>query len=157
MGCKLLVTPIGNLSITWTKKGILRIRIGRGRRIGNPPAFVEKLLKVLKEYFSGKRVSFEGIPLDFSSVNKFFKDVYQAVSKIKYGHTATYKQIAKMVGCKNVARAVGLALRKNPLPIVIPCHRVIYSTGRTGKYIFGRKAKQILLAIEAKTCQCPKI
>lgn len=148
MGCRSISTIIGNLAICWTRKGISCIKNGGCKTSGGEPVFVKRLIRMLKRYFSGRRVSFKGIPLDLSSVNRFCKKVYQAVCRIKYGHKATYKQIARIVGCKNGARAVGMALSKNPVPIVIPCHRVIYSTGEIGRYSLGKRAKQTLLTIE---------
>ena len=105
-----------------------------------------KIQKQLEEYFSGKRRKFT-LPLDPQGT-AFDKKVWKATQKIPYGQVRTYKDIAKMIGKPKASRAVGNALGRNPIPILIPCHRVIASNGTLGGYSSGLKIKKILLTLE---------
>ena len=100
----------------------------------------------LKEYFAGKRKKFE-VPLDPQGT-EFQKKVWKALQEIPYGKTRSYKQIAKMIGQPKACRAVGMANNKNPIWILIPCHRVIGADGSLTGYGGGIKMKQKLLEIE---------
>ncbi len=103
----------------------------------------------MKSYFSGKKVAFN-VPFRIDYFTEFEKRVLKTVEKIEYGKITTYKNIALYLGDKRLARAVGNALRKNPLPIIIPCHRVIGSDGSLGGFMGknGIEIKGILLKIE---------
>lgn len=103
----------------------------------------------LLEYFAGKRTSFE-LPLDAEGT-EFQKRVWQRLCQIPYGKTKSYKDIAKELKDANASRAVGTANGKNPLSIVIPCHRVISSDGSLGGYAGGLELKKKLLALELAT------
>jgi len=105
-----------------------------------------KIQKQFEEYFSGKRRKFT-LPLDLQGT-AFDQKVWKATQKIPYGQVRTYKEIAKMIGKPNASRAVGNALGRNPIPIIIPCHRVIASDGTLGGYSSGLKIKKILLRLE---------
>lgn len=102
----------------------------------------------LKEYFSGKRRKFT-LPLDPQGT-KFDQKVWKATQKIPYGQVRTYKDIAKIIGKPQASRAIGNALGRNPIPIIIPCHRVIASNGTLGGYSSGLKIKKMLLLLEQK-------
>lgn len=78
----------------------------------------------------------------------FAKKVYKVVLTIPLGDVRTYKWVAKKIGNPRAVRAVGLALKNNPYPLIIPCHRIVHSNGRLGGYIFGRKTKRVLLNLE---------
>ena len=108
----------------------------------NADDFVEKDTKLLvkaknelEEYFDGKRKEFD-LPLKQEGT-EFQKKVWNALSKIPYGETRTYKEIAKMIGNEKASRAVGMANNKNNIPIIIPCHRVIGSNGKLVGYALG--------------------
>lgn len=100
----------------------------------------------LAEYFEGRRTSFD-LKLDLPG-NGFRQRAQRALSNIEYGQTATYGEVAEMLGSPRAARAVGTACATNPLPIVLPCHRVTTSTGAIGGYSGGRWRKERLLALE---------
>lgn len=85
----------------------------------------------------------------------FARKVYRAVLSIPRGEVRTYKWVAKRAGCPKAYRAAGSILRKNPLPLVIPCHRVVKSDSRLGEYIFGAKMKKFILDLE-KEITCPE-
>ncbi len=121
----------------------------------NADDFVEKDTKLLvkaknelEEYFDGKRKEFD-LPLKQEGT-EFQKKVWNALSKIPYGETRTYKEIAKMIGNEKASRAVGMANNKNNIPIIIPCHRVIGSNGKLVGYALGLDMKQYLLDLEIK-------
>ena len=101
------------------------------------------------EYLSGKRKCFE-LPYKSEDDNTFRGSVYNIVSKIPYGEVMTYKQVAIALGEAKKARAVGQALNKNKLLVLMPCHRVIKSDGSTGGFAYGHDLKKRLLDIEAK-------
>ncbi|MGG7165348.1 methylated-DNA--[protein]-cysteine S-methyltransferase [Clostridium ihumii] len=103
----------------------------------------------LQEYFSGVRTKFE-LPLNPKGTD-FMKDVWSALEKIPYGETKTYGEIAKIIGRDKAYRAVGLANNKNPIPIFIPCHRVIGANGKLVGYAGGLNIKKQLLELEKVT------
>lgn len=104
-------------------------------------------LKQLDEYFCNKRDKFN-LPIKFVTGTPFQKKVWQNLSKIPYGKTNSYKELATKVGDEKKARAVASACRANPIPIVIPCHRVIAANGSLGGYAGGAKLKEWLLDLE---------
>ena len=155
-----LSTEIGEIFIASTYKGICDITIGK-----NENDFVENIknkyrfeilrddkhlkneIKELKEYFNNKLKKFES-KLDIREGTKFQRKVWKYLEKIPYGETCSYKQIAKQVGNNKGYRAVGNANGKNPIPIIIPCHRVITTNGKLGGYGSGIWRKEILLRLE---------
>lgn len=107
-----------------------------------------KTRKQLSEYFAGKRKSFSlPIAIDKLPATAFQRRVWKAMTKIPYGRTVTYKKLAQMAGSPNASRAVGNACGKNPLPIIIPCHRVVASNG-IGGFSGGINTKKQLLRLE---------
>jgi len=106
-----------------------------------------QIISELKEYFAGKRTKFT-VGMIFLNGSDFQKRVWQALLKIPHGQVVSYKDLAEMVGCPNGFRAVGNANGKNPLPIVVPCHRVIGADGRLGGYSGGLAIKRHLLNLE---------
>ncbi len=105
------------------------------------------LIDDLIRYLSGEVVDFSGYEVDLSGLTDFERSVLCETRKIEYGSVVTYSELAARIGKPNAARAVGNALSKNPLPIVIPCHRVV-SKGGIGGYAFGVEAKRCLLKLE---------
>lgn len=114
------------------------------------PSLFAELVERLKSYFAGNRVAFPD-KLDLSPATPFQREVWRLTRLIPYGETRSYSWIAKKMGKAGAGRAVGQALAKNPLPIIIPCHRVIASDGRLGGYSGGLETKRYLLQQEAAT------
>jgi len=109
-----------------------------------------RLLKAgLRRYFKGQPVDFR-IKLDLSSCSSFQRRVYASILSVPYGETRSYKWLATQMGNGSAARAVGRALKSNPIPIIIPCHRIIKSDGSLGGYAGGVEWKKRLLKLEAK-------
>ena len=142
-------TSIGNVVIGENGSGITRICFGDS--IPKDAEFIEtpllkKANEELQEYFVGKRKVFD-LPLAMEGT-EFQKMVWKALSEIPYGTTCSYKDIALKVGNAKASRAVGMANNKNPIPIIIPCHRVIGANGKLVGYAGGLDIKQKLLEIE---------
>lgn len=109
---------------------------------------ITKINKWLDDYFKGAKKPFPWKLLTLTTGTKFEQKVWKELWKIPYGKTVSYKDIAKRVGSPKAVRAVGQANKKNPLPIVIPCHRVIASDGSIGGYAYGVEMKKKLLRLE---------
>jgi len=110
-------------------------------------AILVQFEKELTAYFNGKKTQFI-TPVEFLTGTEFQQSVWKAVNKIPYGQVYTYKQIAKQLGNPNAVRAVGAANGANPVPILVPCHRVIQSDGKLGGYAGGLAIKDALLRLE---------
>ena len=117
------------------------------------PAFPAEFLRLLREYIEGNDVTLKN-PADFLSLKNnlspFTVRVLSEACKISYGETISYAELAQRIGCPKAIRATGTALGKNPLPIIIPCHRVISKSGSLGGYAFGIDLKGKLLLWEQK-------
>jgi methylated-DNA-[protein]-cysteine S-methyltransferase len=114
---------------------------------GDDRAMLDRATKQLHEYFSGRRSRFE-VPLDFTGVSAFTRRVLEATAEVEFGRLETYRAIATQVGQPGASRAVGNALGRNPIPVIVPCHRIIRSDASIGGYTGGLHIKQRLLAIE---------
>jgi len=141
-------TPIGFLTLQCEGEQITALRFGR---VENAPEQCEnKLLltakRQLEEYFRGERISFD-LPLSPKGT-PFQKDVWNALLTIPYGKTASYSDIAMQIGRPKACRAVGMANHVNPLPIFIPCHRVVGKNNSLTGYAGGLDMKTFLLALE---------
>ncbi len=144
-----------------TDKGLVRVAFERedhdqvletlGARISarvlHAPERVATAAREIDEYFAGHRFSFD-LPLDFALSSGFRRWVQQYLSRIGCGHTRTYKDVAQLVDSPRAVRAVGTACATNPLPVVVPCHRVLRTDGSLGGYIGGLDAKATLLTLE---------
>ena len=141
--------PMGRITIAADDIGITEIHFGAQKlpMPFEPSALTNAAATQLQEYFSGKRTRFD-VPLHISGT-EFQQAVWAEVARIPYGETRSYAQIAQAIGKPSSYRAVGNANNKNPVPIVIPCHRVIKSQGVLGGYAFGLKIKEYLLRLEA--------
>ncbi len=153
--------PFGTLFIAATEKGIWRMSLGDASRrelleqlkdrFGDEPAedkpHFRRLLNDLKAYFSGEPVDWNHA-LDLRGTTDFQRKVLMVTRRIPYGETRTYKQIAESVGNPRAYRAVGQALGSNPVPIIVPCHRVIGSDGGLTGFGSGLKTKEWLLHLE---------
>ena len=149
------IPGIGNVRITASDKGITGIRFIRrsackknGRSAGgSTDSFIRQALRELKHYASGALKSFT-VPVDLSGVSGFTKTVLECVRSVPYGTTVSYGQLAAATGRFRASRAVGNGLGKNPVPVIIPCHRVIRADGKPGGYSSGSGCKKRLLKIE---------
>ena len=117
-------------------------------RILNAPQRLDDAARQLDEYFTRRRRTFD-LPLDLSLTTGFRRLVLGYLPDIGYGHTASYGSVAAAVGNPRAVRAVGTACATNPLPLVVPCHRVLRSDGLIGSYLGGIQAKKTLLNLEA--------
>ena len=111
------------------------------------PSFFDNLIKRFKAYFSGHQVEFPD-KLDLSGATSFQRRVWEITRNIPYGEKRSYLWVAIQIGKRRAARAVGQALGKNPLPIIVPCHRVVTSDGGLGGFTGGRELKRYLVRLE---------
>lgn len=149
---KYMNTKIGNIAILEEDKKIIEIQIDKDIEDSNllkeDTPLLKETEKQLKEYLEGSRKIFD-VPLNPKGT-KFMKQVWTALQDIPYGEIRTYQQIAEKVGNPKAARAVGMANHKNPIPIIIPCHRVIGTNGKLVGYALGMDRKKFLLEWEKK-------
>jgi len=131
-----------------------RIALGAVVHQGQHVAHFAGLENKICDYIAGKQVTFDET-LDLATATSFQRRVWMAVHEIPYGETRSYSWVATSVGNKKACRAVGQAIRKNPLPIVIPCHRVITSGGTLGGFSGGLAMKRRLLGLEGITFSEP--
>jgi methylated-DNA-[protein]-cysteine S-methyltransferase len=154
-------TPVGELLLAATDRGLVRIAFARegfdqvletlaeriSPRILRDPVRLDDAARQLDAYFSGARQAFD-LPLDHRLSSGFRQTVQHFLPSISYGETLTYKQVAELVGNPRAVRAVGSACATNPLPVVVPCHRVLRTDGSLGGYVGGLDAKTTLLHLE---------
>ena len=146
MKSRCIQTPIGQMCLTEENGAIVSFLWGGGARDESP--LLLKAEQQLMEYFSDKRKSFD-LPLAPKGT-EFQKKVWAALCEIPYGETRTYADIAKMIGNEKACRAVGMANHVNPIPVIVPCHRVIGSNGKLTGYAGGLEKKQLLLDLEQR-------
>jgi methylated-DNA-[protein]-cysteine S-methyltransferase len=163
-----LPSPVGTLLVAATQQGVVRVAFDRegheqvltalservSPRILQAPRRLDQVARQLDDYFAGRRHAFE-VPLDFRLSRGFRSEVLQHLRQISYGRTESYTEVAVAAGHAKAVRAVGTACATNPLPVVVPCHRVLRSDGSLGGYIGGLAAKQTLLDLEAGVRQPP--
>lgn len=159
-GYDVVESPIGPLLVAATSAGLLRIsfdpepereleRIARqaGRRVLRAPRQVDEVRRQLGEYFEGDRRAFE-LELDLRGTSVFTASVLAELYRVPFGETATYGALAARAGRPRAARAVGMVMNRNPIPIVLPCHRVVGSDGSLTGYAGGLERKAALLRLE---------
>ena len=166
MAYRTVDTPIGPLLVAATDRGLLRVAFERegeepvleelaGRvspRILRSPQRLDGVARQLDEYFTGRRHAFD-VPLDLQLAKGFRLGVLEHLREIGYGHTESYAVVAAASGSPRAVRAVGSACATNPIPVVVPCHRVVRSDGTLGGYRGGPEAKAHLIALERSgTC-----
>ena len=155
-------TPVGTLLLAATTAGLVRVaydveghdavlaaladRISP--RVLRAPARLDSAARQIDEYFAKRRTTFD-VPVDLRLAEGFRRTVVEHLRDIAYGHRESYAAVAAAVGSPKAVRAVGTACAHNPLPVVIPCHRVVRSDGSTGQYVGGPLAKSTLLDLEA--------
>jgi methylated-DNA-[protein]-cysteine S-methyltransferase len=156
-------SPLGRLLTASTPRGLARVsyldvRGGLGAvlddlaervspRILEAPGRLDDVRRELDEYFAGRRTRFD-VPVDWSVVDGFVRRVLRATAGIPFGEVSTYGAIAARAGSPKASRATGNALGANPMPIVVPCHRVLRAGGVLGGYTGGVEKKETLLRIE---------
>ncbi len=135
--------------LTASPKGLTRLQLVEEADEDSPEAydFLREAREQLQAWFAGRRKSFD-LPLDWSQATDFYRAVWTELMKIPYGQTASYLDIARRLGKPKAVRAVGQANRRNPLPIIVPCHRVIASNGKLHGFYYGLDMKCQLLALE---------
>ena len=144
----LMESPIGPLAILASNIGIQQIKIHDGKNLPEKRNdHIELLIQELEQYFAGD-LHVYSVPLDLKSGTKFQQSIWKLVSGIPYGSTMSYGEIATSYGDIKAVRAVGLANGKNPIPIVIPCHRIVGSDGSLTGYALGIELKRWLLDFE---------
>lgn len=157
-----LDSPVGRLLLACTPRGLVRLayldsddeapvlqelaaRVSP--RVLRAPAKLDESRREVDEYFAGRRTAF-ALPIDFSLSRGFGRRVLRATAQIPYGSVATYGQVAARAGSPRAYRAAGTALGHNPIPIVVPCHRVLHAGGGLGGYTGGLERKRYLLGVE---------
>jgi len=154
-------SPLGPLMLAVTPRGLLRLSYpGEGLddqltemadrispRILEAPERTDDVRRQLDDYFAGRRHGFD-LPIDWRLVRGFAGDVLRATARIPFGSVSSYRDIAAEAGSPNAYRAAGNALGSNPIPIVVPCHRVLHAGGGLGGYTGGLERKRFLLELE---------
>jgi methylated-DNA-[protein]-cysteine S-methyltransferase len=155
-------SPVGPLLLASTKRGLVelgyeadkeldflleRLAAKLSPRVLEAPARLDPVRRELDEYFEGRRIEFD-IPLDWSLTKGFTQRVLRATAKVPYGQVSTYRQVAGKAGNERAVRAAGNALGANPIPIVVPCHRILRTGGALGGYGGGLPRKEFLLKLE---------
>ena len=143
---------VDRLGIAATDQGV---RLIRARRLAPPASararrLAERVRKELRQYLEGRRAFFT-VPVDLTGLPEFQRKVLAAVLAIPFGKVCSYTWVAQRIGHPRAARAVGTALGRNPVPIIVPCHRVRRSDGSLGGYLFGLSFKERLLALERES------
>ncbi len=148
MTASFMNSPVGILKITQSDKGIRSVSVVDQKEAVEEGEYLDKAMIQLEEYFQGIRKEFD-VKLDMEGT-AFQKLVWEALIRIPYGQTLTYKEIAEQIGRPKAYRAVGMACNKNPIPIIVPCHRVIGSNHHLVGYAYGLEMKQFLIDWEKK-------
>lgn len=158
-------TALGSCGLAWSERGItrvqlperdraaterrLRARTGRDAASAPPPA-VQQVVDALTRYMAGAAVDFSDVSIDWASTDTFRRAVYDEVRRVGWGETVTYGELARRIGVPGEAQAVGQAMGRNPVPVIMPCHRVLASGGKLGGFSAygGTLTKERLLALE---------
>jgi methylated-DNA-[protein]-cysteine S-methyltransferase len=155
-------SPLGPLVVASTPKGLVRVSYTEFRgedavledlarrvspRVLEAPARLDGVRRELDEYFEGRRQEFD-TPIDWSHLAGFTREVLRATAAIRFGEVSTYAGVAEAAGSPRAVRAAGNALGANPMPVVVPCHRVLRTGGSLGGYTGGLERKEFLLRLE---------
>ncbi|RWA76180.1 methylated-DNA--[protein]-cysteine S-methyltransferase [Mesorhizobium sp.] len=164
-GHAVLETVIGFMGIAWSEKGLIRLclpersreaverrlfRHGGVSSATEQPQWVVELIASIKAYAAGEDVDFSGVAVDLDGVDDFRLAIYDAARELGFGETTTYGELAKRAGHAGLARETGAALGANPVPLVIPCHRILAAGGKIGGFSApgGSATKEKMLAME---------
>jgi methylated-DNA-[protein]-cysteine S-methyltransferase len=157
-------SPLGPLVVAATPKGLVRVSYTEFRgeddvledlarrvspRVLEAPAKLDPVRRELDEYFDGRREQFD-VPIDWSYLAGFTREVLRATAAIPFGDVSTYAGVAGAAGSPRAVRAAGNALGANPMPVVVPCHRVLRTGGALGGYTGGLERKEFLLRLEGR-------
>lgn len=161
----IIETAIGPVGVAWSEAGICRVALpgrdrvrmehrfaagldGAGR--GEPPAAVAAAIELIERYAEGQSVDFSAVPVDLGDADLFRRSVYQAARELNFGEVTTYGRLADAAGHPGKARETGEALGRNPVPIIVPCHRIHAAGGKIGGFSApgGSATKERLLALE---------
>ncbi|MDO9576737.1 MAG: methylated-DNA--[protein]-cysteine S-methyltransferase [Candidatus Cloacimonadales bacterium] len=145
---KTIDSPIGKLGLYADETHLLRLTFCAAGEKRNTNKILKETEKQLQEYFAGKRTEFN-IPLKLEGT-EFRQQAWNELQKIPYGETISYQELAERVGSSKKARAVGNANHYNPIPIIVPCHRVVRKSGDLGGFGGGLDVKEYLLELEKK-------
>jgi methylated-DNA-[protein]-cysteine S-methyltransferase len=165
-------TAIGPCAVAWSTRGLTRVQLpdrttaeteacitrdDRAKCNGDAPAFAAAAMTSLQRFFARDGDDLHAIKLDFSIVTDFNAIIYRALRAVPRGETVTYGDLAKHVGSPGAARAVGMAMGRNPWPVIVPCHRVLASGRKMGGFSApgGTVTKEKLLALEGVTVGDP--
>ena len=163
-------TALGTFGIGWTDDGVARVllpgldpaetleRIGRdGATPAEPPNWVEAIINRIEDYAEGDVAEFRDVPLDLDGVPEFHRRAYALLLEYGWGQTTTYGEMARALGDVTLSRAVGQAMGANPIPLIIPCHRVLASGRKAGGFSApgGAGAKVRMLALEGVAVGAP--
>ena len=155
-------SPLGPLVVAATPKGLVRVSYSEFRgeddvledlarrvspRVLEAPTRLDPVRRELDEYFEGRRQDFN-IPIDWSYLAGFTREVLRATAAIPFGDVSTYASVAAAAGSPRATRAAGNALGANPMPVIVPCHRVLRTGGQLGGYTGGIERKEFLLRLE---------
>jgi methylated-DNA-[protein]-cysteine S-methyltransferase len=152
-------SPLGRLLVAATPRGLVRLSFADEQevvddlavkvspRILEAPERLDDVRRELDEYFAGRRDEFD-LPLDWSLTRGFSREVLRAAARVGFGKTTTYAELAGKAGSPRAVRAAGNALGANPIPVVVPCHRVLRTGGALGGYAGGPERKEFLLRLE---------
>lgn len=150
MKITLYESELGIIKLTSEEDHLLQLDLNPTDNVKSVKSdFNDFVMNQLSEYFQDKRKTFD-IPLKFASKSKLSEAVWNELLKIPYGETISYKELSEKIGYDKAWRAVGSAVGKNPIPIIIPCHRVLASGGKLGGFSLGLDVKKKLLKIEHK-------
>lgn len=159
-------TAAGHCAIAWTNAGVVRLQLPmpdaaeaerqltkrlQHLECGSPTAEVASIIEAVQRYFAGEQVDFSNVRVDLRGHNTLFVELYKRLQQIHWGQTTTYGALAKEIGAgPESARAVGAAMAKNPVPLIIPCHRVLAAGGKIGGFSApgGIETKQHMLKLE---------
>jgi methylated-DNA-[protein]-cysteine S-methyltransferase len=162
----LIDTEIGTFGLGWTDKGVARASLPdvKSEAVGQRMASygtqsvasdedIAELVADIQAYGRGERIEFDEVPLDLDGQPEFHRRVYADILALKWGETTTYGDIARRLGDVSLSRAVGQALGANPIPLIVPCHRVLASKGKAGGFSApgGVSSKMKMLALERAT------
>ena len=140
-------TPIGNFLAHFNDRYLIKLELVNS----DEKLFIDQNLQETINQLTKGKISVNELPLNINKLEgtEFQKKVWKSLTKIKYGRTSSYKEIAVSINNPSAVRAVGSACRLNPIPLIIPCHRVLRTDGSIGKYAFGKKNKYKLLKLES--------
>jgi methylated-DNA-[protein]-cysteine S-methyltransferase len=157
-------TAIGSCGVAWTERGLTRLTLpeadstatekrlqvlaGSASPEDSPPSIQQVIADVVR-YLAGEKVDFASVALDLTGVSSFHRQIYEAARSVGWGQTASYGELARQAGCAGEAQAVGHALSRNPVAIIVPCHRIVAANTVGGFSAYGgAQTKKRLLALE---------